>query len=218
MALEMPKQSYSGKIREVQLGAGDRGFKVGGAAVLPFHTFEGAIGHAPRVAMEVNDVAPAEWAAPLREALGAVVADPVAWARFCVEQCKVDLVHLELVGTDPNGLNRSAAEAAATAKAIVDAVSVPVAVWGSGNEAKDADVLRAVAEACQGKRLLLGPVVEGNHKQLGAATRPSRPRRSTSTCRSSSTSCSPTSASRRRASSTTRRSAASATASSTPTP
>jgi acetyl-CoA decarbonylase/synthase complex subunit delta len=169
MALEMPKQSYSGKIREVQLGAGDRGFKVGGAAVLPFHTFEGAIGHAPRVAMEVNDVAPAEWAAPLREALGAVVADPVAWARFCVEQCKVDLVHLELVGTDPNGLNRSAAEAAATAKAIVDAVSVPVAVWGSGNEAKDADVLRAVAEACQGKRLLLGPVVEGNHKQLGAA-------------------------------------------------
>jgi acetyl-CoA decarbonylase/synthase complex subunit delta len=169
MALEMPKQSYSGKIREVQLGAGDRGFKVGGAAVLPFHTFEGAIGHAPRVAMEVNDVAPAEWAAPLREVLGGVVADPVAWAKFCVEQCKVDLVHLELVGTDPNGLNRSAAEAAATAKAVVDAVNVPVAVWGSGNEAKDADVLRAVAEACQGKRLLLGPVVEGNHKQLGAA-------------------------------------------------
>jgi acetyl-CoA decarbonylase/synthase complex subunit delta len=169
MALEMPKQSYTGKIREVQIGTEAGGFKVGGAAVLPFHTFEGALGHAPRVAMEVNDVAPDEWAQPLKDALGSVVVDPVTWAKFCVEQCKVDMIHLELVGTDPNGLNRSAEDAAKTTKAVVDAVGVPVAVWGSGNEAKDTEVLRAVAEACQGKRLLLGPVVEGNHKQLGAA-------------------------------------------------
>ena len=169
MALEMPKQSYTGKIREVQIGVEAGGFKVGGAAVLPFHAFEGALGHAPRVAMEVNDVAPEEWAQPLKDALGSVVADPVTWAKFCVEKCKVDMIHLELVGTDPNGLNKSAQDAAKTAKAVVDAVNVPVAVWGSGNEAKDSEVLRAVAEACQGKRLLLGPVVEGNHKQLGAA-------------------------------------------------
>jgi CO dehydrogenase/acetyl-CoA synthase delta subunit len=170
MSLEMPKQSYTGRIREVQIGAADKGgFKVGAAGVLPYLAFEGEVGHAPRVAMEVNDIAPAEWAAPLREALGKVVEDPVAWAKFCVEQCKVDLVHLELVGTDPNGENKSAEHAAKVAKAVVDAVNVPVAVWGCGNDAKDAETLRAVAEACQGKRLLLGPVVEGNHKQLGAA-------------------------------------------------
>ena len=49
MALEMPKQSYTGKIREVQIGVEAGGFKVGGAAVLPFHAFEGAIGAKCRV-------------------------------------------------------------------------------------------------------------------------------------------------------------------------
>jgi acetyl-CoA decarbonylase/synthase complex subunit delta len=169
MALEVPKQSYVGKIREVEIGPAGRGFRLGGGGTLPFLGFEGALGHPARVAMEVDDVAPAEWAAPLLAALGDAAKDPVAWARRCVDEFKADLVHLELVGTDPNGQNLSADHAAKTAKAVADAVAAPLAVWGSGNAAKDADVLRAVAEACQGRRLLLGPVQEGNHKQLGAA-------------------------------------------------
>jgi acetyl-CoA decarbonylase/synthase complex subunit delta len=51
---------------------------------------------------------------------------------------------------------------------VAGAVDVPVIVWGSGNVEKDADVLRKVAEACDGMNLVIGPVAEGNYKQVGA--------------------------------------------------
>ena len=47
-------------------------------------------------------------------------------------------------------------------------MDVPVIVWGSGNAEKDTDVLRKVAEACDGMNLVIGPVAEGNYKQVGA--------------------------------------------------
>jgi acetyl-CoA decarbonylase/synthase complex subunit delta len=42
-------------------------------------------------------------------------------------------------------------------------------VWGTANHEKDTEVLRQVAEVCQGKNLILGPVEEGDHKKIGAA-------------------------------------------------
>jgi acetyl-CoA decarbonylase/synthase complex subunit delta len=97
-----------------------------------------------------------------------VVGDPVAWAKKCVERYGAELIALQLVSTDPNGLNRSGEEAAQTAKKVGTAVDVPVIVWGSGNAEKDSDVLRKVAEACDGLNLVIGPVVEANYKQVGA--------------------------------------------------
>jgi acetyl-CoA decarbonylase/synthase complex subunit delta len=79
------------------------------------------------------------------------------------------MICLQLVSTDPNDANRSAEEAAQTVKAVADAAGVPLIVWGSGNLEKDTDVLRTVAEVCQGKHLILGPLVEGNYKKIGAA-------------------------------------------------
>ena len=46
---------------------------------------------------------------------------------------------------------------------------MPLIVWGTGNLEKDTEVLRTVAEVCQGKHLVLGPLVEGNYKKIGAA-------------------------------------------------
>jgi acetyl-CoA decarbonylase/synthase complex subunit delta len=42
-------------------------------------------------------------------------------------------------------------------------------VWGTANHDKDTEVLRAVAELCQDKSLILGPVEEADHKKIGAA-------------------------------------------------
>jgi acetyl-CoA decarbonylase/synthase complex subunit delta len=41
-------------------------------------------------------------------------------------------------------------------------------VWGTANVEKDAEVLSRVAEACADAHILIGPVDEANHKQLGA--------------------------------------------------
>jgi acetyl-CoA decarbonylase/synthase complex subunit delta len=79
------------------------------------------------------------------------------------------MICLQLASIDPNGLNRPADEATQVVKRIADAVDVPLIVWGCANNEKDAEVLRKVAEICEGKDLILGPVEEGNYKQIGAA-------------------------------------------------
>ena len=168
MAFEIPKIIYTGKIKEVTLGKGPKAVTVGGETAYPFYLFEGEMPHPPRIAMEVYDVVPDDWPEAALEPFRDVVDDPIAWAKKCIETYGADLIALQLVSTDPNGLNRSGDEAAQTAKKVASAVDVPVIVWGSGNADKDADVLRRVAEVCDGMNLVIGPVVEGNYKQVGA--------------------------------------------------
>jgi acetyl-CoA decarbonylase/synthase complex subunit delta len=54
-------------------------------------------------------------------------------------------------------------------KRIVEAVDVPVVVWGVANHEKDVEVMRAVAEKCTDKRMAISPIEEGDYKQIGAA-------------------------------------------------
>jgi acetyl-CoA decarbonylase/synthase complex subunit delta len=169
MAVETPKQSYTGKIREIAVG-GDKGFKVGGETAYPFHMFEGEMPNAPRIGFEVTDIYPDQWADELKKAIGDdVMKDPAAWAKKAADEFKADLIHLALPGTDPNGENRGATETVEVVKKVAGAVDVPLSVWGCGSDEKDAEVLKAVAEALEGRSSAIGPVVEGNHKQLGAA-------------------------------------------------
>jgi acetyl-CoA decarbonylase/synthase complex subunit delta len=124
----------------------------------------------PRIAMEVWDIDPGDdWAGPAKEPFKDVLGDPVAWAKKCVNEFGADAIALILVSTDPNGANASAEAAAATAKKVADAIDVPLIVYGTSNVDKDAEVLPAVAEACQGKHLVIGPVQDKNYKKIGAA-------------------------------------------------
>jgi len=168
MAFEIPKTTYTGKIKEVTLGKGPKAVTLGGESSYPFHLFEGEMPHPPRIAMEVYDSPPEEWPEAALEPFKDVVNDPAAWAKKCVEAYGAELIALQLVSTDPNGLNRSSDEAAQTTKRVAAAVDVPVIVWGSGSTDKDAEVLRKIAETCDGMNLIIGPVVEGNYKQVGA--------------------------------------------------
>jgi CO dehydrogenase/acetyl-CoA synthase delta subunit len=169
MAVERPKQAYTGKIREIAVG-GDGGFKVGGESAYPFHAFEGEMPNAPRIGFEITDIYPDQWADELKKAIGDdVMKDPAAWAKMAVDTFKADLVQLTLVGTDPNGENRGVDETLEVVKKVAGAVDVPLAIWGCGSDEKDAEVLKAAAEALENRHAALGPIVEGNYKQLGAA-------------------------------------------------
>jgi acetyl-CoA decarbonylase/synthase complex subunit delta len=98
-----------------------------------------------------------------------VVASPEKWAKKCVEEHGADLIVVQLKSTDPNGLDRSPAEAAQVAVKILKAVDVPVIFWGTANNQKDEEVLKQISESSQGKNVGLSPVEEGNHKALGAS-------------------------------------------------
>jgi acetyl-CoA decarbonylase/synthase, CODH/ACS complex subunit delta len=169
MAIEVAKTNYSGKVKEIRLGTDSHSITVGGETCYPFYLFEGKMPNRPRIAMEVWDSPPGEWAPAALEPFAGVTDDPAAWAQKCVNDYQAEMICLQLISTDPNGLNRNADEAAAVAKKVADAVSVPLIVWGTANMEKDTEVLRKVAEVCQGRNLILGPVEEKDHKKIGAA-------------------------------------------------
>jgi acetyl-CoA decarbonylase/synthase complex subunit delta len=170
LAFEIPKQVYSGSIKSVTIGKGDKAITLGGETSYPFYVFEGAMPNAPKIAMEVWDMDPVEdWAEPAKAPIKDVLSDPVAWAKKCVNEFGADAIALILVSTDPNGQDASPAAAAATAKKVAEAVDVPLIVYGTSNVEKDAEVLPAVAEACQAKSMTLGPVQDKNYKKIGAA-------------------------------------------------
>jgi acetyl-CoA decarbonylase/synthase, CODH/ACS complex subunit delta len=168
MAVDLPKRNYSGAIREITVGQGDKSFVVGGASAYPFYTFEGEMPNPPKFGLNIIDIEPTDWAKELLDVYGDAVKDPAAWAKKCVD-FGADMVQVTLQGTDPNDNDLGADHAVSVVKAVVEAVDVPVSVWGTSNAEKDVEVLRAVAEAMDGKRLCIGPVQEVNHKQLGAA-------------------------------------------------
>jgi acetyl-CoA decarbonylase/synthase complex subunit delta len=169
MPLEIPKTAYSGKIKEITLGKGEKAVKIGGESAYPFYLFEGQMPNLPKIAMEVYDMPPEDWPEAALEPFAGVTDDPVAWAQKCIKDYGAEMICLQLLSTDPNGQDRPANEAAQVVKKVADAIDVPLIVWGTANHDKDTEVLRAVAEAVQDKPLILGPVEEADHKKIGAA-------------------------------------------------
>ncbi len=168
MALEPVKETYTGNIREVTIGTGDKAVKVGGAGAYPFYNFEGDFPNPPKIAIEVWDAGADDWAPAAKEPWADVIGDPAAWAKKAVDTYGAEIIALKLASIDPNGLNADADSAVATVKKVLDAVDVPVMVYGVASEEKDGEVLRKVAEECDGKNVVIGPVAEGNYKTLGA--------------------------------------------------
>jgi acetyl-CoA decarbonylase/synthase, CODH/ACS complex subunit delta len=169
LAFEFFKESYTGRIKEITLGKGDKAVTVGGEACYPFYQFEGAMPNKPKIAMEIWDMKPDEWPEAALSPFKDVVSDPAAWAKKCVEEFGADMIVLQLKSIDPNGNDAPASEAVATVKKVLGAVSVPLIIWGSANVEKDEEVLKKIAEECQGENLILGPVEDKNHKGIGAA-------------------------------------------------
>jgi acetyl-CoA decarbonylase/synthase, CODH/ACS complex subunit delta len=169
MAQLEAKILYTGSVTPVTLGAGAHAVVVGGETSYPFHLFEGAMPNRPKIALEVVDTGPGQGSAALDPVFGDATGDPVAWAKKAASEHKPDLICLTLTGTDPNGRDDPPEKAVRTVQAVLSAVDVPLVVWGSGNETKDAAVLKAVAEQCQKTPLALGPVTDGNYKQVGAS-------------------------------------------------
>ena len=169
MGFEFAKEKYSGGIKEITLGQGDKAVKVGGESCYPFYNFEGEMPHKPRVAMEIWDIEPEEWPEAALSPFKDVISDPAAWAKKCVDEYGADMIVLQIKSTDPNGNDASADDAAATVKKVLAAIDVPLIIWGTASVEKDEEVLKKIAEECQGKNLILGPVEDKNHKGIGAA-------------------------------------------------
>jgi acetyl-CoA decarbonylase/synthase complex subunit delta len=169
LAFEIPKQPYSGRIGTTTVGSGKGALTLGGGDSYPFYLFEGEMPNSPKIAMEIWDYDPSsEWPPAAVEPFKEVISAPDAWAKKCVKQYGADLIVVQMKSIDPNGMDRGADQEVQVVKKVIDAVDVPVILWGTANNQKDEEVLKKIAEVCQGKNVALAPVEEGNHKGVGA--------------------------------------------------
>ncbi len=169
MSLDLKPRKWPGAIRTVTLGTGSRQpLTVGGGNGLPLHTFEASFPHRPILALEITDVEPLRWAGAVRDPWDGVLGRPAAAARRAVAEFRADLVMLHLVGTHPDRGNRSAEEAAADVRAVLDAADVPLIVKGPGTGPRQNDVLARVAEEGKGEGLVLHSACQEDYKTLAA--------------------------------------------------
>ena len=169
MEYKAPIEAYTGVVREVTIGKGEKALKVGGENILPFHFFDkGSLPNPPKFALQVLDMEPADKTPHLIEPFGDVISDPIKWAKKC-EGFGVDVICLSLVSTDPAEKDTSSEVAAQLVKRMVNEIKKPLIVYGSGDEKKDAEVLPKVAQVCAGENLLLGPVQKENFEVVGKA-------------------------------------------------
>jgi len=169
MEYKAPIESYSGVVRELTIGKGEKALKIGGENILPLHFFdEGSLPNPPSFALEVWDMEMEDWPEFLVEPFKDVISDPVKWAKKC-EDFNVNAVCLRLASTDPAIKDSPADEAALLTKKVAEAINVPLIVYGSGDDKKDAEVLPRVAEVCDGMNLLIGPVLKENYEVVGKA-------------------------------------------------
>jgi acetyl-CoA decarbonylase/synthase complex subunit delta len=176
MAFTPVSEKYRSKVGEVTLGAtkdqgGTRGYTitVGGEAALPFLHFEGDFPNRPVMALEVWDMAPADWNPCFDAYYGDVFNNPASWAKKCVEEFGADLIVLRLKGADPDLKDASVEDCVQVVKDVLAAVECPLIVLGCGKGEKDNQVLPAVAEAAAGENLLIGVAEQENYKSLTAA-------------------------------------------------
>jgi acetyl-CoA decarbonylase/synthase complex subunit delta len=169
MEYKAPIEAYTGAVREATIGKGNKSLKIGGENILPLHFFDqGSNPNPAKFALEVLDMEPQDWPEHLIQPFKDVISDPVKWAKRC-EELGADAVFLRLVSTDPAVKDSSADGAAALAKKVAEAINIPLIIYGSGDDKKDAEVLPKVAEACDGMNLLIGPVQKENYEIVGKA-------------------------------------------------
>jgi acetyl-CoA synthase len=172
---EFLKEKWTGKVREVTLGAqaADGGTRtktvtVGGQTAMPFLDFEGEMPHRPVVAVEIQDRKPDDWSPLLMEAWGDVMNDPAEWAK-AAEKAGADVITLQLSLTDASGAPNTPKNARAAVSEVLKATGLPVIVLGPGQVDADNELLVAVAEEAAGERLVLGVCEEKNYRTIVAA-------------------------------------------------
>lgn len=165
----VPKtQAFNAKINAVTLGTGDKAVVLGGQNVLPFYTFDAPVENAPKIGVEISDLAK-EWTAPQLVEFYAGCETMADYAKKAETMPGADFLVLHFESADPNGLNRSVEACVADAKAVAEVVTMPIAIMGCKNVEKDGQLFSKISEALQGKNIVVLSAREEDYKSVGAS-------------------------------------------------
>ena len=168
MSFKRVPQKFNAAINTVVIGTGDKAVTLGGESVLPLYSFDAAIENRPAVGAELSDLGP-DMTVP---GIAAFYAGANTLAEQAVKAAAMpgaDFVCLRLESADPNGKNASIEDCVAECKAVADAIELPLVIAGCKNVEKDAKLFEKIAEALQGKNVLLLSAREENYKIVAAS-------------------------------------------------
>jgi acetyl-CoA decarbonylase/synthase complex subunit delta len=166
MAFKRVPQKYASSIGEVTIGAGGKTVTFGGESVLPLYGFDDPIKNPPKIGVEVSDLGPNLELPELAKFYEGCKTAAERAKKACTMP-GADFVVLWLESSDPNGADASIADCVKLSKEVAAAVTLPLVIMGSNNVEKDKDLLTKIAEALDGKNVLLMSAKEDNYKQLG---------------------------------------------------
>ncbi len=168
MAFTPKTAPFNGKINAVTLGTGDKAIVIGGQNVMPFYTFDAPIENAPKIGVEVSDLA-GSWTAKGLVDFYAGCTTMAERAAKAATMEGADFIALNFESADPNGANRSVAECVADAKAVAEATDMPLVILGCKNMEKDGELFSKISEALQGKNILVMSAKNEDYKTVGAS-------------------------------------------------
>lgn len=166
MPLEKVTEKWKSSVNVVRLGRGDNTVMVGGETVLPFLHDEGKMPYRPVIALEVYDSVPEGWTTTLRSALSDVIDDPVSWAKKGQDEWGADLICLFLLKPASGSSNPD--ESARLARAVKDAVSIPMILWPMADDETNNKLYPLCSQALAGEQCLMGSAKQANYKTLAA--------------------------------------------------
>lgn len=168
MPFNQKPQKFNAKINAVTIGSGDKTVTIGGDCTFPFYSFDAESENCPKIGVEISDMGLEGVSEGIKAYYeGATTMADIAKKAAAMEGA--DFVALILEGGDPNGVNKSIDELIAVVKEVADAVDCPLVVEGCKNVEKDAELLPKVAEALQGRNVIVMSEKEENYKAIGAA-------------------------------------------------
>jgi len=168
MAFKREPQVFSANINSFSIGTGDNAIVLGGENVLPLYTFDAPIANRPKVGVAISDLGYLK-GVPGIEAFYAGAQTVVDMAVRASTMPGADFLVISLEGAHPNNGDKSVEECAELVKSIADAVDIPIVVEGSKHIEKDSRLLEKIAEAAQGKNILIMSAHEENYKVIAAA-------------------------------------------------
>ena len=169
MAFEPKTQAFSSSIATVTLGTGDKAVKLGGVNVLPFYSFDAPIENAPKIGIEITDAGIAAYPQKGLQEFYAGCTTPAEMAKKVEQMHGASFVCLHFEGADPNGENKPVADCVEIAKSVAEATTLPIVIMGCKNIEKDAELFSKIAEALQGKNILVLSAREEDYKTVGAS-------------------------------------------------
>ena len=168
MPFKKTPQTFSAAIKAVEIGTGDKAITIGGENVLPLYSFDAEIANAPKIGVEILDTGCENAPAGLKAFYeGCTSMADMAKKAATIEGASFICLHFE--GADPNGADRSVDECVADAKAVAEAVDLPIVIMGCKNNEKDSDLFNKCSEALQGKNILVLAAKEETYKAVGAS-------------------------------------------------